>query len=253
MYKFNTHLIGRRVDFYESLDSTNDFVKLNLHQANFPEGTVVLARYQTKGRGQMGNVWDSSANLNLTFSIVLYPRFLSPTQQFSINLCISTALQEAIKYFLPNRPVKVKWPNDLYVANHKIAGILIENIIMGNKINASIVGIGLNVNQENFPKKLSNPTSLRIESGLEFELQTVLEQICQQIELQYKRLKSGLNHQLRDQYLQVLFRFKEIGLYEREGKVFEGQIVDVNPDGQLVLETDSGIEAFANKQIRFVV
>ena len=253
MYKFNTLFIGQNIKLYPSLESTNDEAKALLISEKLPEGTIVLTENQTKGRGQMGNRWWSEPKQNLTFSIVLYPSFLKPPQQFLLTQCISSALRDVVQNLILNEIVKVKWPNDLYVGRKKIAGLLIENILSGNKIQSSIIGIGLNVNQQQFQGKIDNPTSLSIESGRSYDLQNILESLCVAIEKHYIILKGGKWKTVRSNYLNGLFRLSEIGQYKRkDGTIFNGKIVDVTLDGLLVMEVDGKKEQFINKQIEFV-
>ena len=122
-----------------------------MSDTKLPEGTLILTEDQTRGRGQMGNKWLTEKGKNLTFSIVLYPSFLRPNQHFYLTQFVSIAIQEVIQELLPDKGIKIKWPNDLYVENRKLAGILIENILSGHRIQSSILGIGLNVNQVQFP------------------------------------------------------------------------------------------------------
>ena len=128
------------------------------------EGTVVLAKEQTSGRGQVNNTWESSYGDNLLMSIVLYPEFLHAGNQFLLSKFVSLAIVDFLSYYLEN--VTIKWPNDIYVGNKKIAGVLIENSLRGAFISSSVVGIGLNVNQTEFSSSIPNPTSLKNESNV---------------------------------------------------------------------------------------
>ena len=252
MYKFNNHLIGRSVKYYPSLGSTNEEAKALLNSTKLPEGTLIITDDQYRGKGQMGNHWKTQPGLNLTFSLILYPKVL-PTEQFLITQFISRAIQEVILKLLPEKKVKVKWPNDIYVGQKKIAGILIENILSGNKIQSSIIGIGLNVNQTNFPPPLKNPTSLQNEKQEPFQLAEVLQLICDAVEKDYELLNQGKIEAIRSNYLDGLFKYQERLRFQRSnGDIFSGEIIGVNQSGHLMIEVDGRRELFANKQIQFI-
>jgi len=150
------------------IDSTNNYAKnLIENNKNIDEWTVIDTKFQFAGRGQEGNTWESENNKNLTFSIILKPDFLKPSNQFKLNKVISLGVVDFLqKYSIAN--VKIKWPNDIYVENKKIAGILLENIISGDKYSFCIAGIGVNINQENFSEKITNFTSLKKITGKEY-------------------------------------------------------------------------------------
>ena len=131
----------------DELESTNNYAK-QLVSDKVEEGTVVLAQFQSKGRGQQGNYWESETGKNLLFSLILYPDFLEAEFQFSLSMLVSLAIVSVLDE--ETDEVQIKWPNDIYVGKLKIAGILIENTIKGSKLGSTIVGVGLNLNQEMF-------------------------------------------------------------------------------------------------------
>ncbi len=153
------------IKWYQTIDSTNS--QANRELADAPHGSVWVADFQTAGRGQRGNKWESKSAENLTFSILLRPIFLSPTRQFLISQIASIGV---LRYLhAKGVEAKIKWPNDIYIGNKKICGMLIEHSISGDKLSGSIVGIGLNLNQREFASDAPNPTSLILEKPVEGE------------------------------------------------------------------------------------
>src|ERR1035437_6675835 len=158
-----TIFIGKNCIEIEKTDSTNSYLSKLLGEKTLFEGTVVITNRQEMGRGQRGTTWESEPNKNLTLSILLHPTFLRPDEQFQLNKAISLGVAGFVVGVLQvDVDVKIKWPNDIYIRNKKVAGILIENSVSGNNLQHSIIGIGINVNQEKFSAKLPNPTSFRI-------------------------------------------------------------------------------------------
>jgi BirA family biotin operon repressor/biotin-[acetyl-CoA-carboxylase] ligase len=170
----------------------------------------------------------------------LQPNFLRPDEQFQLNKAISLGVMEFVQnsLFIENRNVRVKWPNDIYIGNKKVAGILIENSVSGNSLQHSIIGIGINVNQEKFSAKLPNPTSLKIEAGKEFNLKECLAQLCSCIENRYLELRANHFPLLDNDYLKNLYRFDEWADYNYKEKRFKAKIVGITKLGKLMLETE---------------
>jgi len=139
-------IIGSDIIHYDSLSSTNSTAWLMVREKELPEGTVISANFQTAGKGQHGNRWESERGKNLLFSIILYPSSVSPDEQFLISMSISLGICDFLKHFLSD--IKIKWPNDIYVNGGKIAGILIENSIIGQTIEYTVAGIGININRK---------------------------------------------------------------------------------------------------------
>jgi len=152
--KFVPHIIS-----FDSLPSTNNELKNRLKTNDLSEFTTILTSYQTNGRGQQSNVWESADGLNLTFSVLLKPVFLEPALQFYLSKIVALALTDVLMKYVDE--LSIKWPNDIYVGEKKIAGILIENSLMGSCIDTCVVGIGLNVNQLSFQSSAPNPISLK--------------------------------------------------------------------------------------------
>ncbi len=250
-YLTNTLFVGKVRHHFAQLASTNGYATELLSKNKPTEGTIITTDYQVDGRGQIGNKWESEARKNLTFSIILYPTFLQIRDQFLLNQAISLAVLDFTINFT-NNFVKVKWSNDIYVFNNKIAGILIQNTLSGSKISTSIVGIGLNINQTEF-QSAPNPTSLKLETAQDFDLNEMLNRLLWYIECRYLQLKAGRHDFLRQDYLQHLYRYAEDALYQRpDGTIFSGKITGISPIGQLLISHQKGEEAFGFKEVKFV-
>ena len=163
------------IELLETLKSTNHYLD-NLEPTP-AEGRVIMTTNQTGGVGQQGNVWESEAGKNLTFSLLLKPTFLPIASRFMLTKAISIAILDFLKQELPDQEVYIKWPNDIYFKNKKIAGILIKNEIKGMMMGTSIIGIGLNVNQESFDENLPNPISMKMITGKDYDLEFILNEI----------------------------------------------------------------------------
>ncbi len=248
----NTLFVGKVLLELNKIDSTNKHA-LKLLSKNKPsEGTVISAWNQEQGRGQIGRTWQSEPGKNLTFSIILYPTFLPAKKQFLLNQAIALGISDAISTFLPD--VKVKWPNDIYIGNEKVCGVLIQNILSGTSIQSSIIGIGLNVNQTDFAKDLPNPSSLGLIAKKEFDLLQVLERLCEKIETRYLQLRGGNYDLIEKDYLKYLYRLQEESLFQYpEGEVFSGSIVGVSETGKLKIHHKKGEELFDIREVKFII
>lgn len=262
----NTLFIGKVCRRFEELTSTNDYAFELISRAGEgkaakskpPEGMVVWADNQTAGRGQFGSRWESTPGKNLTFSVILYPIWLEVPAQFYLSMAMALGLRDAVAS--PGPPgggepgTAIKWPNDLYLGNRKAAGILIQNTISGQYLQASVVGIGLNVNQLEFDPGIPNPTSLALAQGRLFDLESVAGRLFECLEQRYLQLKSDQRKLLKTEYEQCLYRLGEPVLFRRmaDDSEFSGTIRGVTETGMLKVETASGEETFEVKEIRFL-
>lgn len=234
------------------VDSTNNYANRLILSEAAEEGTVVLAHYQKKGRGQIGNHWESEAGRNLLYSIILYPQFLMTEHQFFISKVVSLGLLEFLK--METDDVAIKWPNDLYVGRKKIAGILIENAIKGKFMLHSISGIGLNVNQEIFLSNAPNPISLKQLTGKRYNVEEVADIITEKILFWYNKLKKGELDDIESAYLSHLFRFGEWSHFRKKEVEFEARITGIGDYGQLLLENRQGkTTSYMFKEVEFVL
>lgn len=243
--------IGHRVIRLDEVSSTNDYASELLLDDN-AHGQVVVAALQTQGRGQRGNGWESKPGENLLFSILLKPSFLQVQRQFLLSKVAALAVCKTISTYLSN--VTIKWPNDIYVGNEKIAGILIENSFSSAILNTSVVGIGVNVNQVDFSDNLPNPTSLNWQTGIKYNLDDTLLLICQVFDMYYRQLEMGEAERINAEYFDLLYRRKGYNRYMAKGEVFKAKIFRVRESGELVLETEQGeLREFAFKEVSFVL
>ncbi len=250
---YNTTIVGKVFVELDKVDSTNNYAANLLQKSQVIEGTVILAHDQYQGRGQRGNSWESRSNKNITISIILFPKKLLAYQQFHLNQAITIACLQFLTK-IGGKGFQIKWPNDLYHKDTKLGGILIENTVSGNYLSTSIVGIGINVNQNVFSDQLTNATSLSIITQKEFDIVTLVKQLCYFIDQQYLLLIQQQFDTLQTQYLQRLYRYQEFHYYETNNKRIEGQIVDVLSSGQLVIETkDQNKHLFSFKEIKYII
>ena len=243
---FSPHLFVRK----NEINSTNNFALELIKTQNPSAGTVVLTLSQTKGRGQSTNMWESERGKNLTISIILTPEFLPISQQFQISLVISLGVYDYLSNYLKN--VSIKWPNDIYIENEKIAGILIEHSIMGSTLSHSICGLGLNINQTKFKSNAPNPTSLAILSSKEYDLDLELTKLLTCIENRYFQLEDGEFDELENDYLKSMYWMNETHHFSDEKGEFNGVIVGITEYGQLRIEVDSKERIYNFKEVSFM-
>ncbi|WKB82089.1 biotin--[acetyl-CoA-carboxylase] ligase [Cellulophaga lytica] len=221
-------------------NSTNQYLKELIMSTKVDDFTVVTTKNQEQGRGQMGTKWLAEPGKNLTFSVLKKSEALEVADQFLLNMCVSLAMYEALKELnIPN--LTVKWPNDILSANSKICGILIENILTGSKIQSSIIGIGLNVNQLSF-NNLPNVSSLKLLKGETFNLDEVLQLII--VKLKKYLTSNYLNSPdvLRTLYQEIMFRIHKPSTFkDKEGKMFMGFIKGVSSSGKLIVLLEDNI------------
>ncbi|MCA5005985.1 biotin--[acetyl-CoA-carboxylase] ligase [Sphingobacterium bovistauri] len=239
---------------FEELPSTNDYLKELLSKVKpLDPHTVIMTKNQTAGKGQRGNQWKSAANQNLTASFLISPEKLDISNQFSLTLIASLAVYDTLKTFV-KQDVAIKWPNDILINNKKIAGILIENKISGSYIKHSIVGIGINVYQYDFPAEIDQKTTSLI---LENELLVVkilqLAHLIQEKIKHYTVLSKENNAALLNLYNQKLFRKHELHSYNYEGNIVKGKIIKVESDGLLQIEIKNKLHKVDLKGITYIL
>ena len=251
MYKIpaNTLFTAQKLIYVPECHSTNSLLTELNGQTELPEGTVVITNRQTAGRGQRGNSWDTEPGKNLTCSILLRPRFMQAKDQFQLNMAVSLAAATALNSHIADI-VKLKWPNDIFVGNKKIGGILIESQLQGNSLFSSIVGIGLNVNQERFDHP--NAMSLFNIAGSAFDLNATFQKLMEYLEAEYLDLRAGNTLSLKQRYLDTLYKFGESQDFEAQGKNFTGYINDVDEQGKLCVESGGVTQRFSFKEVRFL-
>ena len=249
---FSGLFVGQNLVTLKQVDSTNNFLKIILSNSKpVPEGTVIMAEDQYAGRGQRENQWHAEPGKNLTFSILLRPSFLSATDQFDLTRAVSMGVFEALEPIL-GAPLKIKWPNDIYYADKKLGGMLIENILQGSHIKNAIIGIGININQDNFTDKAGNATSVKQILQKDYDLKNILSEICSHVEAYYLHLKAGRIDFVRNIYLSRLYWLNKEGQFRSNGKVFTGMIKSVTDSGLLVVESNGEEGIYNLKEIEFL-
>ncbi len=265
MYKIQpkTVFIGKSIKYLPTCHSTNDFCQKLIESGSIENGFCVYTDFQTKGRGQRGNKWEGEAGKNLMMSIFLKPDFLKATDQFQMNVVVSIGIYRAILLFVKEissqkLPIlydnlKIKWTNDIYVTDHKIGGILIENTIFGMNLSSSIIGIGLNINQLVFEN--ANASSLKKSLNFinDLEISQIMSLIFEQIESCYLQIKNGQFEVLKNEYLNCLYRINEWHNFRKNGFVFLGKIIGIDNFGRLEIETNEEIVFFDFKEIEFII
>jgi BirA family biotin operon repressor/biotin-[acetyl-CoA-carboxylase] ligase len=250
---FSGLFVGQNLLTLKEVDSTNNFLKNLLSNSKpLPEGTVIMAESQFAGRGQQQNQWHSEPGKNLTFSLLLKPAFLPVLSQFDLTRAISLGVFDALQPLLGDE-LKIKWPNDIYYADKKLGGMLIENFVQGGQIKNSVIGIGLNINQVDFPQDASNAISLKQILQKDYDLRDLLAEICNHVEAYYLNLKAGKADLIRKTYLNRLYWFDQDKSFKVNNTIFNGVIKDVRDNGLLVIQNNKQEEIeFSLKEIEFL-
>lgn len=243
----------------DSTESTNSAAR-DLAPADASDTTpvVVVTDNQTAGRGRRGNTWESEPGSNLTFSLVVYPRFLAPAAQFELSMLVSLGICNALDPYTEGQWVSIKWPNDIYFGDRKIAGILIENSLGEHDIERSIIGIGLNVNQTEFKSDAPNPISLTHVTGLTMDRDALLDNVCNAIVDMIDRYEQDTEpDELAALYNDRLWR--KDGLYHEwldtaTGTTFSGVLLGVGLDGRIsIADTEGTIRTYLFNEVQAVL
>jgi len=238
--------------YISETNSTNNYLKELLQTQNVDEGTVVWADFQSAGKGQRGNGWESEAGKNILFSIVLFPGFIKAGEQFILSQIVSLAVANCLQEYTEG--ISIKWPNDIYWNEKKICGILLENTILEDNIGHSVAGIGININQENFRSEAPNPVSLKQITNRDYNLEEILKTVVDNINAYYQQIKIGKTDFLIKQYKESLFRKDGYHLYNDGISDFLARIQDVDSSGLLILKTKEGEERhFAFKEVKYII
>lgn len=241
------------VVWLEKVDSTNNYLKQLIRRERIDEGVTIVADFQTHGRGQRGNGWSSEKGKNLLFSLLLYPRDMLANEQFILSRIASLAVKRVLDRFTDD--IRIKWPNDIYWKDKKIAGMLIENDLMGKEIKHSVIGIGINVNQQQFPPELPNPVSLWQITASEHDRGDLLDVFRNEFFLLYQEMQKGRVEAIEQQYMQELYRKNEYHWYEDENGCFQAIISNVLPSGHLILKVSDEDEerSYAFKEVVYII
>ncbi|MCH5232081.1 MAG: biotin--[acetyl-CoA-carboxylase] ligase [Muribaculaceae bacterium] len=238
--------------YLEETDSTNNWIAG--HENKLPSQAMVWCRRQYAGRGQRGNSWESEPGKNFTGSLLLHPENFPATKQFHLSEAVAMAIIDTLDAY--GIQATVKWPNDIYVGDQKICGILFEHVVTGKNITRSIVGIGLNVNQERFISDAPNPVSMKMITGNEFDLKEVAERLAFYLASHTNRLFDE-TESFHSRYMSLLWR--NDGNYypfrdKKTGIAIRGKIIEVAPDGIISIVTEKGdVNRYAFKEIEFLI
>ncbi len=240
-----------RVVMLDETDSTNSYLDRLDSQEEQPEGCVVATHTQSAGRGQRGNSWEAEPGQNLTFSLLLRPQVVPPQEQFRLSQAVALAMTDVLSRYADG--FTVKWPNDIYYHDNKIAGILIEHHLSGMKIARTIVGVGLNINQQQFLSDAPNPISLTHITGQQHDLRAILQEILRALSVRYT-MCVGDSEVLQSDYLAQLYRRDGYHPYRDAAGEFEATIETVLPGGFLVLRDRAGRRReYAFKEVSFIL
>jgi BirA family transcriptional regulator, biotin operon repressor / biotin---[acetyl-CoA-carboxylase] ligase len=237
---------------YDRINSTNIFLNNLTVSSNCDEGLVVSSENQTHGRGYGKNIWESEPKKNLLFSVLLKPDFLSAENQFYLSMVVSLALYRTIEKIIGTKKLKIKWPNDIYYENKKMAGILIENTIAGLSISKSIIGVGLNVNQTTFSKEIPNPISIKNIIGIETEKDQILDIFLNNLNMFYLDLQNNKMDIIKTAYLENLYQKGIEAQYKIDKQIIKGTIIGIDKFGQLEIQINNKIEIFGFKEIEYL-
>lgn len=243
----------QRFVYLKNTPSTNEY-GANVSSINNPNYNYCVYTYnQTDGRGQIGRKWFSGQGENIACSFYYRINKLKVKDQFDINIAVCLALYDLIVQYLPNEKIHIKWPNDMYIENKKVAGILIQNQIKGYQISSTTIGIGINVNTQQFPEELPNPTSINhyaknIHGINKLEL---LHQLSISLS---EKLNQMTIRDMRSEYISRLYRINELHNFRsEEGEVFAGTIRGITQEGKISIDTEKGPQEFSFRQISYII
>ena len=230
--------LGNQIIKLNSVDSTNNYTAKLVKETKISFGTVIMADYQTHGKGQRSSFWKSDKGLNLLISIYFDSSFLNSENIFFLSKAIALAIRECVEKITGTK-ASIKWPNDILINGSKIAGVLIENQWKNEKLSSSIIGIGLNVNQVVF-SGLENVISLKNLTSKVYNLNSILKSLCSSLDTQFTRLRHFDFFEIDRQYHSFLFNYNKWSNYEKNKINFKGKLIKVDSFGKMVLELENG-------------
>jgi BirA family biotin operon repressor/biotin-[acetyl-CoA-carboxylase] ligase len=241
-----------KIIYAAEVDSTNLHASALLSGGDINPPFTIYTGFQKKGRGQGENLWCSERNRNLLCSICIEPGALNAAQSF----CLSKIAALSVHSLLDSKfsGVEIKWPNDILLNRRKIAGILIDNTFQGDMVMRSILGIGLNVNQIQFPDFNTRAISMKMESDSDFNIVAVLKELIEHFSKWYSLLESGKTEAIESAYLSHLYLYQQTSNFIIDGNVIvKGNIKKIMDDGRMLFEDESGKESFYGfKEIAFI-
>jgi BirA family biotin operon repressor/biotin-[acetyl-CoA-carboxylase] ligase len=250
LYKIpaKTLFTGQKLIYVPECHSTNSSLAELLEHTDLPEGTVLITDHQTRGRGQRGNTWESGKGENLTFSILLHPRFLAVRDQFRLSMAVAIGIAEGLAGIVTSG-ILLKWPNDILMGGKKVGGVLIENQSQGAQLSVAIVGIGINVNARELPHPGAGALIQAV--GRESDLNDVFQLVVGAIEARYLQLRSGGHAVIERDYLGRLYRLDVPQEFEADGAVFTGTIIGVDDSGRIRIQVGEEERRYSLKEVKF--
>ena len=251
MHKFfaKTQFLGKTVIYLPQCHSTNTEIQTFSKKMTLNEGSILVTDFQINGRGQQNNKWLSQKGKNILMSILLKPTFLCLDKQFYINIITCLATTDALELFTGNN-IKIKWPNDVYAGINKIAGILLEASVSKRNIDQTIIGLGVNINQQEYGGLKA--TSVLLETGSTQRIDNIMELILLSLERWYQKLKNREYEEIMLKYHSLLFWRNEKHVFYIRGELIDGQIKGINNLGQLIVEIKGVERIFNNKELVFI-
>ena len=237
---FSTRPFGLPFIELQSIDSTNNYARQQIHAGLAQHGMAVFAHQQLAGKGQMGKIWATEKGANIILSILVKPHPLQITQQFQLSACVAVSLLDFFMKYA-GEDSKIKWPNDLYWQDRKAGGILIESVISsrgsgGGNWEWSIIGVGININQTNFPDNLLNPVSLKQITGKNFNPLELAKELCLVFNNRFTELIEDGFENIYTTYQDHLYKRRAIVKLKKDNIVFEALIEGVSPSGKLIVQ-----------------
>lgn len=248
-------IIGNQVLKLQSLASTNEFLQKEIKNgANLAEGFVVVARNQYEGKGLDKNKWESAPGMNLILSAYLKPNFIAAQDQFLLNKLVSLSVLDFINSISAKTSNKIKWPNDIYINDQKVSGILINNTIGGSEIMYSVIGVGININQVAFESDAPNPVSLKQIQNLDLNLDKCLNSFLIFFNRRYMQLRNREIQKIDEDYLKSLYRINEQHLFDHQNQTIKARVIGLGEFGKLKLVTEDNVTIECDmKEIKFTI
>ena len=247
----NKSSIGNEIIEFTELDSTNNYAMTIISRGMAEHGLTIRADYQTKGKGQRGNVWLAEESKNLLVSFILDMKSENLSNVFLLNCAFCEAIAELLMVQFNLKNVSIKWPNDIIVDNKKIAGVLIENILQGADWQFAILGLGLNVNQTSF--EISTPiTSMKKQTTINYNIKDVMKKLIAVINVKYKLFLNNKEQLILD-FNQHLYKRNEQALILRKNILIDTKVIEVKKDGKLVLEENGKLTDYQHKEIEWLL
>ncbi len=244
-------IIGKPFIKLNSVDSTNNYAMQLVKSGTAKHGTAYFAYEQTAGKGQRNKHWLSANGENIILSIVLQAKPLFVQQKFLLNVITALSVKDLFNKYTTDK-IEIKWPNDIYWCDRKAAGILIENIIAGNKIQCSVVGLGVNINQTQFSTALNNPVSLKQITGKTYDVIKLAEELCLMLQDKYLQLINNDSEVLMKEYNLHLYKRNQMVNFKKDDTIFEGCVTAVDEAGRLIIKTP-GESAFEFGTIEWLI